>query len=332
MPADGTVVLTRSDVAALLSLEECIAAVEQAFRLHGEGKAGPPGVLALHSAEGAFHIKAGILSGSSRPYFVAKGNTNFAHNPQRYGLPAIQGVIVMCDAVDGRLLALLDSIEITIQRTGAATAVAAKYLARPESRVATICGCGNQGRVQLRALRTVLPLEQVNAFDLDAKQAERFAAEMSAELGIKVQAVTDLGAAARGSDVCVTCTPSKQAYFKKDYVRPGTFVAAVGADAPDKQELEPALLVGSKLVTDVTEQCATLGELHHALGAKLLTRGDVHAELGEVVARRKPGRTSDDEITIFDSTGMALQDAAAAILVYERALAAGRGLKVNLAG
>ena len=331
MTPDGTVVLTRSDVAALLSLEECIAAVEDAFRLHGERKAAPPGVLALHSAEGAFHIKAGIL-GSSRPHFVAKGNTNFAHNPQRFGLPAIQGVIVMCDAVDGRLLALLDSIEITIQRTGAATAVAAKYLARPESRVATICGCGNQGRVQLRCLKTVLPLEQVSAFDADSNQAQRFAAEMSAELGIKVEAVTDLGRAARESDVVVTCTPSKQAYFKKEFVRQGTFLAAVGADAPDKQELEPALLVGSKLVTDVTEQCATLGELHHALEAKLLARADVHAELGEVVAGRKPGRTSAGEITIFDSTGMALQDAAASILVYEKALAAGRGMKVNLAG
>lgn len=331
MTADGTIVLTRSDVAALLSLEECIAAVEQAFRLHGERKAAPPGVLALHSAEGAFHIKAGMLV-SSRPYFVAKGNTNFAANPQRFGLPAIQGVIVMCDALDGRLLALLDSIEITIQRTGAATAVAAKYLARPDSRVATICGCGNQGRVQLRCLKTVLPLEQVSAFDADSNQAQRFAAEMSRELGLKVEAVSDLGRAARESDIVVTCTPSKQAYFEKEFVRLGTFLAAVGADAPDKQELEPALLVGSKLVTDVTEQCATLGELHHALEAKLLARADVHAELGEVVAGRKPGRTSADEITLFDSTGMALQDAAASILVYERALAAGRGLKVNLAG
>lgn len=331
MPADGTLVLRRSDVAELLSLEECITAVEQAFRLHGEGKAAPPGVLALHSAEGAFHIKAGIL-GSSRPYFVAKGNTNFAGNPQRFGLPAIQGVIVMCDAVDGRLLALLDSIEITIQRTGAATAVAAKYLARRDSRVATICGCGNQGRIQLRCLKTALPLERVLAFDADTERARAFAQEMSGELGIKVEAVTDLAGAARASDVCVTCTPSKQAYFKKDYVRPGTFVAAVGADAPDKQELEPALLFGGKLVTDVTEQCATLGELHHALGAKLLTRADVHAELGEIVAERKPGRTSADEIIIFDSTGMALQDAAASILVYERALTAGRGMKVNLAG
>jgi len=331
MAAEGTLVLTRSDVAALLSLEECIAAVEEAFRLHGEGKAAPPGVLALHSAEGAFHIKAGLL-GSSRPYFVAKGNTNFAANPQRLGLPAIQGVIVMCDAADGRLLALLDSIEITIQRTGAATAVAAKYLARRDSRVATICGCGNQGRVQLRCLKTVLPLERVHAFDTDPERARALAQEMSGELGIQVDAVRDLSRAARESDAVVTCTPSKQSYFNRDYVKPGAFVAAVGADAPDKQELEPALLAGNKLVTDVTEQCATLGELHHALEAKLLTRADVHAELGEVVAGRRPGRASAEEVIIFDSTGMALQDAAAAILVYERALAAGRGLRVNLAG
>jgi len=329
MTTEGTLVLTRSEVARLLSLEECIAAVEQAFRLHGEGKAAPPGVLALHSPEGAFHIKAGIL-GAERPYFVAKGNTNFAHNAKRFGLPAIQGVIVMCDAEDGRLAALLDSIEITIQRTGAATAVAAKYLARPTSSVATICGCGNQGRVQLRSLRTVLPLREVNAFDADSSQAQRYAAEMSVELGITVHAVTDLGSAVQASDVCVTCTPSKQPYFKKEFLRPGTFLAAVGADAPDKQELEPAVLVGAKLVTDVTDQCATLGELHHALDAGLLTRVAVHAELGEVVAGRKPGRTSSDEITIFDSSGMALQDAAASLLVYERALRQGIGLRVNL--
>ncbi len=329
MRADGTLVLTRSEVARLLSLEECIAAVERAFRLHGEGKATPPGVLGLHASEGVLHIKGGVLD-SGRPYFVAKANTNFAQNPKRFGLPAIQGVIVVCDGEDGSLLALLDSIEITIQRTGAATAVAAKHLARPTSSVATICGCGNQGRVQLRALRKVLPLWEVNAFDADSSQAQRFAAEMTTELGIAVRAAADLESAARASDVCVTCTPSKQPYFKKQFVRPGTFIAAVGADAPDKQELEPALLVGSKVVTDVTDQCATLGELHHALGAGLLSRAHVHAELGEVVAGRKPGRTTADEITIFDSTGMALQDAAAALVVYEKAMRTGAGLRVKL--
>jgi ornithine cyclodeaminase/alanine dehydrogenase-like protein (mu-crystallin family) len=208
--------------------------------------------------------------------------------------------------------------------------VAAKYLARPESRAATICGCGNQGRVQLRALRTVLPLKEVKAFDLDEKLAERYAREMSKELNLAVEPARDLGRAVAESDVCVTCTPSTQPYLKKEFVRAGTFVAAVGADAPDKQELEPALLAGNKIVTDVTEQCATLGELHHALEAGLVTRAAVHAELGAVAAGRKPGRTSPEEITIFDSTGLALQDAAASLVVYEKALRSGRGTRLPL--
>ena len=329
MRTEDTVVLTRTHVAELLSLEECIAAVERAFRLYGEGKTAPPGVLGLHAPEGLLHIKAGVLA-SDRPYFVAKANTNFAANPRRHGLPAIQGVIVVCDGEDGRLAALLDSIEITILRTGAASAVAAKHLARRDSHVATICGCGNQGRVQLRALRTVLPLHEVHAYDAYVAQSERFAAEMTVELGLAVHSVSDLGRSVQSSDVCVTCTPSKQPYFKKKFVRPGTFIAAVGADAPDKQELEPALLAGSKVVTDVTDQCAAFGELHHALNERVLTREQVHAELGELVAGRKPGRTSSDEITLFDSTGMALQDAAAALVVCEKAIQTGVGLRVKL--
>jgi alanine dehydrogenase len=330
MSSQDTLVLARADVAALLTLEECIAAVEQAFRLHGEGRAAPPGVLPLHTKDGAFHLKAGILEAAGRPYFVAKGNTNFAQNPRRHALPAVQGVIVVCDGVDGRLLALLDSIEITILRTGAATAVAAKYLARPDSRVATLCGCGNQGRVQLRALRSVLPLQEVTAFDADPERAERYAKEMSAETRIPVRAVTNLDRALSACDVCVTCTPATKPYVKEEYVPRGAFLAAVGADAPDKQELEPALLVGNKVVTDVTAQCAALGELHHALAAGLLAESAVHAELGEIVAGRKPGRTSSDEIIIFDSTGIALQDAAAALVVYEKALRSGRGLRLRL--
>lgn len=329
MPAQGTLILTRSDVGALLSLDECIAAVEKAFRLHGEGKTPPPGILGIHAGAGGFHIKTGLLS-SDRSYFVAKLNANFSQNPQRFGLPTIQGVVVLCDAENGRLLALLDSTEITLLRTGAATAIAAKYLARPDARVATVCGCGSQGRIQLQALRSVLPLERANVFDVDDRKAKALAAEFSAEPGITLRAVRDLGPALRESEVCVTCTPVKQPFLHKEDVRPGTFLAAVGADAPDKQELEPALLAGNKLVTDVTEQCATLGELHHALEAGLLNRADVYAELGEIVAGRKRGRTTPDEITIFDSTGMALQDAAAAIAVYEKALAAGRGMSVNL--
>jgi alanine dehydrogenase len=324
-----TRILTRRDVQALLGWEECISAVENAFRLHAEGRSLPPGVLGVRAPQGGFHTKAAGLE-LSRLYFAVKTNANFPENPRRHGLPAIQGVIALCDASDGRLLALMDSIEVTIRRTAAATAVAAKHLARADSRTATICGCGNQGRAQLRALASVLPLARAHAYDADPARAQDYAREMSTELGIEVGPTADFVAALAESDVCVTCTPSRKAFLMKEHVRPGTFVAAVGADNSDKQELDPHLMAGGVVVTDVLEQCAEIGDLHHALAAGVLTRDAVHAELAELVTGRRPGRRSRDEITIFDSTGTALQDVAAAAVVYERAAAGGIGLAVAL--
>ncbi|HVO79997.1 MAG TPA: ornithine cyclodeaminase family protein [Terriglobales bacterium] len=326
----GTLLLRQGEIASLLSMEDCIVAVEEAFRLYGEGKATPPGVLGIHVEGGGFHIKAGVLT-LQQNYFAAKVNANFPENRKRFGLPTIQGAIVLCDAVNGRLLALMDSMEITARRTGAATAVAAKYLARGDSRAVTICGCGNQGRYQLRALAQVLPLKKAYVYDVRPEQARQFAAEVSSELGIEVAAVTGLGPAVRQSDVCVTCTTSCQPLLTADYVSPGTFIAAVGADNAEKQELHPALMARSKVVADLVEQCATIGDLHHAIAAGAMTKADVHAELGEVAASRKAGRTSDQEIVIFDSTGMALQDVAAAAVAYEKAVANGHGTRLDLA-
>ena len=325
----GTLLLTRHDVAALLSIEESIAAVERVFKLYGEGKTQPPGILGVHACAGGFHIKAGLLE-LDRTYFAAKVNANFPQNVKRFGLPLIQGVIVLCEGENGFPLALMDSIEITIQRTGAATAAAAKHLARPDSKVATICGCGNQGRVSLQALARVFSLEQAFAYDVDSARATKLASELSEELRIEIETVRDLGQAANRSDICITCTPATLFFLKQESVAPGTFVGAVGADSPEKQELEPVLLSENKLVVDILEQCASFGELHHALAAGLISRQDVHAELGEVIAGTKPGRTAANEIIIFDSTGMALQDVITAAAVYEKAASKGVGTLVNL--
>ena len=324
-----TLVLTGSQVRALLTLDECVAAVEDAFRLHGEGRLPPPGVLGAHVGAGGFHIKAAVLPGA-RSYFAAKVNANFSGNPWRFGLPAIQGVVVLADAGDGRPLALIDSIEITALRTGAATAVAAKRLARPESRTATVCGCGLQGRIQLRALCGALPLARVFAWDLDAARAVAYASEMSSALGIEVAPVADLASCVPASDICVTCTPSRAPFLEARWLRPGTFVAAVGADSADKRELDPRILASATVVVDILDQCATIGELHHALEGGYMSREDVHAELGQVVAGRARGRTSDEEITVFDSTGTALQDVAAAAIVYEKAARSGVGTALSL--
>jgi ornithine cyclodeaminase/alanine dehydrogenase-like protein (mu-crystallin family) len=341
----GTLVLGRRDVEALLGDDECRIAVEEAFRQHGAGEAAAPGVLGVPAPGGGFHVKAGILRGNGRAWFAAKVNGNFFDNA-RFGLPRIQGVVVLCDAENGTPLALLDSASITTLRTAAATAVAARYLARPDSATATICGCGVQGRAQLRALAGVLPLTRAFAFDEDAERAESFAREFSdssskGEEGgrsgrarrLAVRAAHSLGEALPASDVVVTCTPSKKSLpFSSSPLRPGTFVAAVGADAEDKQEIEPTLLASAKVVTDVTAQCAAFGDLHHAIRAGLMSPGDVHAELGEIVAGKKSGRTSDRELIVFDSTGMALQDVAAAAAALDAAERTGRGLCLDLAG
>jgi alanine dehydrogenase len=326
----GTLVLTRRDVVDLLAMDECIDAVERAFRLHAEGRSIPPGVLSTHTDRGAFHVKTGGIAVGDGSYFATKVNANLPDNRERFGLPTIQGVIALFDVENGYPLALIDSGEITSVRTAAATAVAARYLARTDAAVVTICGCGVQGRDQLRAIACVREIGSVFAIDVVADRAESYAKAMSRELGVAVRAVEDLARAARESDICVTCTTARRAILHPGDVPAGGFVAAVGADNPEKQEIDPALLAASVVVTDVLEQAATIGDLHHALAAGVMTRADVRAELGEIVAGQAPGRTSPDEIIIFDSTGTALQDVAASALVYERAAAAGRGLRIDL--
>src|SRR4029077_8186430 len=236
-----TLLLKRQEVSELLTIDDCIDAVENAFRLLGRGEVPRPAIAGVHASGGAFHIKAAIAGDR----FAAKMNSNFFN-----ATPRIKGVIVLCDATEGRVLAVMDSIEITILRTGAATAVAAKYLARENARTALICGCGNQGRIQTRALQRVRKLDRIFAFDTNRDLAAKFAEEMGAEA---VPAPT-------WADIVVTCTPSREPFLES--VQPGTFVAAVGADSEDKSEIAPKLMVSSKVVTDVTEQCATIGDLH----------------------------------------------------------------------
>jgi len=318
MKSEAALLLSRSEVARLLTIPECIDAVEAMFRLLGEGKLPAPGILGIKSKQGGLHIKAGLLPGE-RDYIVAKLNTNFPRNRAERDLPTIQGVIVVCDGEDGRPLAVLDSIDITIKRTAAASAVAAKYLARPDSSVATICGCGQQAAAQLRAICTVRALTKIYVFDSDPGAAAKFAEIGARELGIAIEAVRDLRSALQGSDVCVTCTTATEFFIRREDIRPGTFIAAVGADDTHKQEIDPALIASAKVVADHLDQSCTIGDTHHAIAAGLMRKEDVHGELAEIVVGRKTGRTNADEITIFDSTGIALEDAVAGVAVYEKA-------------
>jgi ornithine cyclodeaminase/alanine dehydrogenase-like protein (mu-crystallin family) len=253
-----------------------------------------------------------------------KLNGNYPGNPAANGLPTVQGVIYLADATNGRPLALMDSIEITINRTGAATTLAARHLARHGSRVATICGAGVQGRIQARAIAAAAKLNTIHVWDIRPDAAKKLAGDLAQDLRLDVRPSADL-AITRESDIIVTATSSKAAFLTPELVRPGTFIAAVGADNDDKSEIAPALYARSQVVVDSREQAAEIGDLHHALAAKAVTSDHVHGTLGEIVSRAKPGRTDASSITLFDSTGMGLQDVAAAVAIYGRALASDAG-------
>jgi ornithine cyclodeaminase/alanine dehydrogenase-like protein (mu-crystallin family) len=324
-----SLILTRGEVAAAMDLAAWLAAVETGFAAQARGDAWSPLPMHVGAEGGAFHAKGAALR-LDRLYVAVKVNGNFPGNPAARGLPTIQGAILLCDGSDGSLLAIMDSIEVTIRRTAAATALAARHLARPDSTTVLVCGCGEQGRAQLEALCDVLPLARSFAYDLDQARAEAFATEMSLRPGLAAVATSDLSAAAGAAEVIVACTPSRSPYLEKAMVAPGAFVAAVGADSADKSELKPDLFEGTLVVADVLEQCAAMGDLRHAIAAGAIAPGGVHAELADLVAGRSVGRVSPEQIAVFDSTGTALQDVAAAAAIYRRCVGSGSARKVAL--
>ncbi len=324
--------LDRQDVIALLPMAECIVAVERAFAAHAvlESPAAP-GVLGTYVTDGGFHVKTAAMGGAPG-FYAAKINANFPGNPERHGMPTIQGMIGLFDTANGRPLALLDSIEITTLRTAAASAIAARLLALPEAASLLVCGCGNQGRAHLRAMMQVRRLRRVLAYDRNPAQLRAFIGEMARETGLDIEPIENLSAAFPLCEIAVTCTPARAVIVSAADIRAGQFIAAVGADSEGKQELDPAVLAASRVVADIAGQAASMGELQHAIAANLMRAEDLHAELGQLVAGQRPGRTSAEQIFVFDSTGTALQDVAAASTVYQRALAAGRGRRLSLDG
>ena len=324
-----SLILTRTDIAALMRQADWLAAAETAFRAAGEGRVDAPPPLAIRGAEGAFHAQGAGLRGE-RSYVALKLNANFPGNPRRFGLPTIQGAILLCDGESGAVLAIMDSIEVTLRRTAAATALAARYLARPEAASILICGCGAQGAAQLEALREVLPLARCFAWDSDHAQASAFVTAAQGQ-GLHAEVATDLAGVAAASDIIVTCTTSRQPFLGLGMVRPGAFVAAVGADSPEKSEIDADLMASAKVVADVLDQCVVMGDLHHAVAVGAMVPETVHCELAQLVIGARAGRASDDEVIIFDSTGTGLQDVAAAAMIYERAAGDGPWPGVALA-
>lgn len=309
-----TLLLSRAYIREKIPAAAYLPAVRDAFLALARGELRSPNVGHLAGNEGSVHIKA--AAGLQRfDKVVVKINANFPGNSTKRGLPTIQGVIVLMDTNSGELLALMDSSEITGRRTAAASALAAQYLALPGASRLGIIGCGRQATYHLDALRDVFPLTHLTCMDIDERRASAFA-DSARSKGLSTSRVRSASECARNSEIVVTCTTSTAPILHREDVPTGCFIAAVGTDSATKREISPQLMASSHVVVDNLAQAIEMGDTHHAIRAGTLTAECIYAELHDIVSGRVRGRTSPDQVFVFDSTGMAIEDLAAADLVF----------------
>ena len=326
-----TLVLSEENVKKLLSLEEVIPAVESAFRMKGLGHAQmpPKQYIFMKKYNGDVRTMPAYLEEAD--VVVVKVVNSHPEN-RKHGLPTVMATIILVDPRTGAPEAIMGGAWITALRTGAAGAIAAKYLAKSNPKNVGIVGAGTQARTQLMGLQSVFnTIEEVRVWDLNEKAALNYAEEMKIHYNqIEIFSAKNIEKVVQGVDIIVTATPSRKPLVSADWVNKGTHINCVGADAPGKQELDPAILVKSKIVVDDWSQSCHGGEINVPLAKGIIKREDVWGDICEIAAGLKDGRTSPDEVTVFTSTGLAIQDAATANIAYRKALKEGIGEQVDM--
>ena len=319
-------ILTEAELRRIVPLDrEAVACVEDAFHALATKAVAMPPILRLDIPEHRGEVDVKTAYVPDLDGFAIKISPGFFDNP-KIGLPSTNGMMVLLSSRTGLVQALLlDNGYLTDVRTAAAGAVAAKHLSRENSSVAAIFGAGMQARLQLEALALVRPIREARLWARDAAKAEAAASALGEKLGLPVKAAADPKAAVMGADIIVTTTPSEAPVLKAEWLRPGQHVTAMGSDAEHKNEIDPQAIARSTYVADSLKQTRRLGELHHAIAAGLIAPDAEFAELGQVIAGLKAGRTRVDEVTIADLTGTGIQDTAIATFAYARANAAKTG-------
>ncbi len=318
----GVVLLDAQAVREHLPMADCIPAVEGAYRQFSRGETILPPIvnMELRDRNAELDVKTGFIPGCDK--IGVKVASGFYDNEKKYGIPSWPSILMLADGSTGFPLAVMDGGYITTVRTGAAGAVGAKYLARPESETVFILGAGNQARIQLIGLTHVLKnLRKVYVHSPTDDGHFAYAEEMRKKTGLEILPVEkeNVPTAVFEADVIVTVTPSREARILREWVSPGTHINAIGSDGPGKQELDPQILRDAKVVADSFRQTSKLGECQHAIRAGYMGEDGegLFAEIGEIIDGAKPGRENDREITVFDATGMAVLDVAAASIVYD---------------
>jgi alanine dehydrogenase len=311
-----TILLSRDEIEKQLNMTEVMEAVENAFKLKAQGKAIMPCkiYLDLPQYNGDFRAMPAYIDGSAGMKWVSVYPDN-----RQYNMPAVMALIILSDPSNSYPLAIMDGTHITNMRTAAAGGVAVKYLARKNASVIGMVGAGKQAETQLLAISEILPeIKEVKVFSLSLEMSQRFAREMGDKLNLDTRPVETVEAAA-DADVVVTTTYATSPVVLKRHIKPGTHINAIGADAEGKQELEATLLSGARVIIDDLEQACHSGEINVPLARRQIKVEDIYCSLGEVITGMKKGRENDTEITVFDSTGLAIQDIVCAKLVYEKA-------------
>ncbi len=319
-----SLVLTGSQVMQVLDMDLALAAVEEAFRAYGAGRVNMPPKAYLTLAQGDFRAMYGEIF-LARDHICGLKWVNVHPGNPAQGLLTVMAKILLNDPDTGLEFADLDGTHITDYRTGAAGGVAVKNLARPEATRLGLIGAGAQARTQVAAILKVRSIQEIVVFDRHREHSEAFAAEVAAVYGVKARAATEAAQAVTGQDIVVTTTPSRTPVVKREWVSPGTHINAIGADAARKQELAPANLNAGKVVVDDWAQASHSGEINVPLAQGELTPEQIYGSLGDIVVGKKPGRENSEEITVFDSTGLIIQDLALALAVYQRARERGLG-------
>ncbi|MBI4436973.1 MAG: ornithine cyclodeaminase family protein [Candidatus Omnitrophica bacterium] len=321
-----TLLLTATDVKKLLTLKECFSAVESSFRAYGEGRVLLPPKLYLILPQGIGDFRAMPAYLASPKRCGMKWVNVHPHN-RAYALPSVMGIIILNDVRTGFPLVILDGTFLTKMRTGAAGAVAAKYLARRNSVTLGLVGCGVQAETQLLFLSKYFKFRRICFWGLTPSNRKHFYDRMKVFRRF-LQEKKTIRDAVRGSDILVTTTPSRRPLIRREWVNPGTHINAIGADSKGKEEIDPDLLKRAKIVVDDRHQASTSGEINVPFSRGLLTQKEIYATLGEIVCGHKKGRTAKGEITLFDSTGVAIQDIAVAWKVYQKAIRYGIGKQI----
>ncbi|OGO30311.1 MAG: ornithine cyclodeaminase family protein [Chloroflexi bacterium RBG_16_56_11] len=317
-----TIILNQKAILKLLDMAEVIGVVEAAFKDWAEGRGTMPPKAYLLLEKGDFRAMPASLPGAAGVKWVAV----HPQNPGR-GLPTVMGTIIYNDPQNGYPLAIMDGTDITAYRTGAAAAIASKYLARPDARTLGIIGAGRQAHTQIQAHLPLFNIKQVKVFDTHKEATVRLIKAFP-EYPLRESTLEETAAA----DIVCTLTPSREPYLKKEWIAPGTHINAIGADAEGKEELEPALLKRAMVVVDDIRQASVAGEINVPVAKKLFSVDEVYANLGEIIAGKKRGRTDPKAITIFDSTGVAIEDIAVTKIIYEKALKNGNFMTINMIG